>query len=94
MANKNYESMKLNQNEYSNISYSLFISSMFYLFILLFFSINWCCCCNNSNDISDLNGSKIDYKKYDEFILGDIQKDRKNYILFIFNIFYINLINI
>ena len=86
--------MKLNQYEYKNISYSLFISSMFYLFILLFFSINWCCCCNNSNDISELNGSKIDYKKYDELILGDIQKDRKNYILFIFNIFYFNLINI
>ena len=86
--------MKLNQYEYKNISYSLFISSMFYLFILLFFSINWCCCCNNSNDISDLNGTKIDYEKYDGLILGDIQKDRKNYILFIFNIFYINLINI
>jgi hypothetical protein len=86
--------MKLNQNEYTNISYSLFISSMFYLFILCFFSINWCCCCNNSNDLADLNGTKIDYEKYDGLILGDIQKDRKNYILFIFNIFYFNLINI
>ena len=86
--------MKLNQYEYKNISYSLFISSMFYLIILCFFSINWCCCCNNSNDIADLNGTKIDYEKYDGLILGDIQKDRKNYILFIFNIFYFNLINI
>ena len=86
--------MKLNQYEYKNISYSLFISSMFYLFILCFFSINWCCCCNNSDDIADLNGTKMDYEKYDGLILGDIQKDRKNYILFIFNIFYFNLINI
>ena len=61
---------------------------MFYLFILCFFSINWCCCCNNSNDIADLNGTKIDYEKYDDLILGDIQKDRKNYI-YLFSIFFI-----
>ena len=74
------------------------ISHILYLFlqcfIYLFYFFNWCCCCNNSNDIADLNGTKIDYEKYDGLILGDIQKDRKNYFLFIFNIFYFNLINI
>ena len=86
--------MKLNQYEYKNISYSLFISSMFYLFILCFFFFFLCCCCNNFIDFFFLNGTKIDYEKYDGLILGDIQKDRKNYFLFIFNIFYFNLINI
>jgi len=89
--------MKLDQNNYKNISNSLFYSSMFYLFIFcFFFSINCCyCCCNTSNNSNEeFKSTKIGSEHFDDLILGDIQKDRKNYFLFIFNIFYFNLNNI
>ena len=94
MANKNYESMKLDQNNYKNISNSLFYSSMFYLFIFcFFFSINCCCGCNNSSNINEeFKITKIGSEHFDDLILGDNQKDRKNYFLIIFNIFFIILI--
>ena len=60
---------------------------MFYLFILCFYSINFCCCCNNNNNNENeinLNRRSTDI---DSLFLGDIQKDRKNFFYLIFQYF-------
>ena len=86
LASKNYETLKLDPNNYQNISTSLFYSAMFYLFILCFFSFNCCCCCNNNNETEiNLNRRNTDI---DSLFLGDIQKDRKNFFYLIFQYNY------